>query len=159
MLDRDELLRIRIDHRLDDLYIPTKKVKTGMGTMAVRQFSENGITIGAFAKTKRLVIQSDPHYFIESSVPGSAYKRQLWLPADRWEDIDGHPTFVPHREIIETTETTSRRFAAWQDVQPYVYDLNDYSPTDPINQALYEQASLLLQFIDANDDSFSIEPL
>lgn len=159
MLDRDVSLRVRIDHRLDELHIPTKKIRAGIGTLAVRQFSENGITIGAFAKTKRQFIHNEPAYFIESPIAGSALKRQLWLPADDYTTIDEEPVLVEHREIIVTTETPDRRFAAWQDVQPEVYDLEDYSPEDPVNQALYEQARLLLQYVDANDDTFTIKPL
>lgn len=159
MLDRDVSLRIRIDHRLDELYIPTKRVRTGMGTLAVRQFDENGITIGAFAKTKRQFIHKEPAYFIESPLAGSTLKRQLWLPADDYTTVDGEPVLVEHREIIVTTETPDRRFAAWQDAQPEVYNLEDYSPEDSVNQALYEQACLLLQYVDANDDSFTIKPL
>ena len=150
MIDRDEFLRFRIDNYLDKKHARVKKVQTALGSTMLRQAAQAGTTVGAFADSRRAFKHDDRHYFIETPIEGSDQRRQLWLPALQWVTFGT----LRRREIIATQEQPDRRFAAWQDAQVLVDQVEGYSAYDPQNQALFEEAKLILQFMGANDDQF-----
>ena len=166
MIDRDELLRFRIDNYLSARHARIKKIGDGVGTLVVRQASRAGYTVGWVSASgparpwERVVgwalaakLRPAPRdYFIEApQATGNASARQLWLPA--WQWVNEFST-ARQREIVATEAEPDRRFAAWQDARPTVNDLEDYSPYEGDGRALFEQAKLILQFMSANDDGF-----
>ncbi len=157
MIDRDEFLQFRVNNLLDKEKARYEKVNTGLGRVVLRQASRSSITMGQFASSKKEIAEGGASYFLESAVTDSPLRRQLWLPARRWVDSAGFGLAgtLPQREIVTTLAAPEARFAAWQDVQAKIYDLEDYSPYEGEPKALFEQAKLMLQFADANDDSFT----
>jgi len=152
MFDRDEFLRARIDNYLGERHVRIKRVATSSGVLAVREASQGPITIGSFANTKREYRNNERSYFIESAPDEPGLARQLWLPA--WKLV-GLGT-IRQREVVATTSDPSARFDAWQAVQPLVSNLEGYSEYEGEGQALFEQAKLSLQYIDANNDDFRV---
>jgi len=150
MYDRDEFLRARIDNFLGEKHARIRRVRTSSGILAVRQATQGAITVGSFAETKRDYKKYERDYFIESAPDEPGVARQLWLPALQWVAIGT----IRQREVIATTSDPSTRFDAWQAAQPLVTDLEGYSQYEGDGQALFEQAKLSLQYIDANNDSF-----
>ena len=118
--------------------------------IALRQASQDGTIVGAFATSKREYRNGSRHYFIETSLEDTRLSRQLWLPAWQWQGF----STLPQREIVATSEQPSKRFIAWQEAQMLIHDLEGYSPYTPENQALFEEAKLALQFMGANNDQF-----
>ena len=150
MYDRDEFLRARIDNYLGKRHSQIKRVATHSGELAVREATQGPITVGSFADSKKDYKKHDRNYFIESADDEPGVARQLWLPALKWVSIGT----IRQREIITTTSDSATRFDAWKAVQPLITDLDGYSQYEGEGQALFEQARLNLQFIDANNDSF-----
>ena len=148
MIDRDGLLRFRINNYLDARRARIERVEDGIGRMLVRQAGQDGHMVGWVSRSRH----DARDYFIEAPPSGgAAHSRQLWLPAWRW--INEYAT-APQREIVATEAEPARRFAAWQDARPTVNDLEGYSPYDGQGQALFEEAKLILQFMDANNGGF-----
>jgi len=154
MIDRDEILRARIDNYLDEKRARLARVRDGAGVLAVRAAGENGMTVGAFASSRRAYRKGDRHYFIESTTDSNDSARQLWLPAI---GRVAATNFASQREIVSTESEPSRRFAAWQEVQPLTHDTDGYSPYNPDSESLLKEAKISLEFIGANDGSFAIQ--
>jgi len=152
MFDRDEFLRARIDNYLGERHARIKRVTTSFGELAVRQASQGAITVGSFADTKKEYKTRERNYFIESAPDEPGVARQLWLPALRWVALGT----IRQREIVATSSDSSTRFDAWEGVQPLITNLDEYSEYEGEGKALFEQAKLSLQYIDANNDNFRV---
>lgn len=150
MYDRDEFLRARIDNYLGERHARIKRVVTSSGELAVREAAQSGITVGSFGVSKREYKRHERDYFIEAAPDERGMARQLWLPALIWVTLGT----LRQREIVATLSKPSERFDAWQAVQPLVSDLENYSEYDGEGQALFDEAKLTLQYLDANNDSF-----
>ena len=81
MIDRDELLRSRIDNYLSVNKERLRRVPAGLGSLVVRRSTAQKITVGTFASNRREHRRGNSHYFIESTQAGTNLGRQLWLPA------------------------------------------------------------------------------
>ncbi len=143
-------MRGRIDTYLSRAdHASTERVRAGVGTLVVRQASHEGVTVGAFAATKR-ELKNNPNYFIEVPIPGqigeTALRKQLWLPAAPWRNL---------REITATEAERSARFEAWPAAQQALHDVAGYSLNDPANQALVKEAQKALVSIGAIDSGLT----
>lgn len=99
---------------------------------------------------KEIIKKNERNYFIESAPDEPGVARQLWLPALRWVNLGT----IRQREVVATVAEPSARFDAWHAAQPLVTNLDGYSEYEGEGQALFEEAKLSLQYIDANNDSF-----
>jgi hypothetical protein len=150
MYDRDEFLRARVGNYLKSQRAPMKLVSTEFGILAVRQASHNGISVGDFGISKKDYKKNERNFFIETPPDEQGIARQLWLPALQWVFLGT----IRQREIIATESAPSDRFDAWQQVQPLIKDLENYSEYDSDGQALYNEAKLTLEHIGANNEGF-----
>jgi hypothetical protein len=154
MYDRDEFLRARIDNYLGERHARIKNVKTGFGVIAVREAIQGAITVGSFANSKRDYKTQERSYYIESAPDEPGVARQLWLPASKW--VNGGVATLRQREVVATESHPATRFEAWKSIQPLLTDLDDYSEYKGEGQALFEQAKISLQYIDANNENFQV---